>query len=664
MKNKQPRRFDPAQLEAMVEPLTVRVERQVGSSRTPIQLWKDEWEKAEISGLETNLVTEWSGGGLYSIIVMDSSQPPAKLEWEPYFPPNEFPIRTPPPLQSATQGAPVPSNPPPSLPPTSAAAMAVPPQPSFPQVRPMANQPFFNPYATLPGQQVQTPTWTQPTYIPQPQPPVNPALSAASQAAAVADAERRRMEEELRAMREAFNKQREDMLAAQHRVEMERREREMKSDQAAIDARFARLESLIEKTLSAKPAGPDPALEALREQNRMLAEKAEAERREREAERRERAIEDRLARQAEESRRQFDALQASMNQNKGPDPVVMMMQEMTRQQIEAMKEQARAQQFAAERMAQNMLSPRDIIQITKDNSNDANNVLKNITAVYSDMFSTQRTLIEQAAQLNQSPGDTPIAVVREGIEKLTDLAGRYTASKSKETVASLQAQAAVEQTKIQAAMLAQNPHLAAAAQGEQQAQQQIAAPAPAPVPPPTAAAVFPGQPPVDAKPANGDAAPAAAAGPKRMGRTDEQWFGPILPHVVQLRERVAVFLDAVTSEPMKIDPKTGRPPGFDPDDTANAIGQAVMLVQERQLPVPVMIDLLMQDRIAEFMDVVLPDVPQAYRDDVVQSMLADDDEGEEDEEADEAPAPAPVVAPAVTAPAPGGRVKNGKNARA
>jgi len=655
VKSKQPRRFDPAQLEAMVEPLTVRVERQVGSSRTPIQLWKDEWEKSEISGLETNLVTEWSGGGLYSIIVMDSSQPPAKLEWEPYFPPNEFPIRTPPPLQSATQGASVPSNPPPSLPPTSAAAMAAPPQPSFiPQVRPMANQPFFNPYANLSVQPMQAPTWSPPGYTPPPAPAVNPAVSAASQAAAVADAERRRMEEELRAMREAFAKQREDMLAAQHRAEMERREREMKADQAAIDTRFARLESLIEKTLTAKPAGPDPALEALREQNRMLAEKAEAERREREAERRERAIEDRLARQAEESRRQFDALQAAMQANKGPDPMVMMMQEMTRQQIEAMKEQARAQQFAAERMSQNMLSPRDIIQITKDNSNDANNVLKNITAVYSDMFSTQRTLIEQAAQLNQSPGDTPIAVVREGIEKLTDLAGRYTASKSKETVASLQAQAAVEQTKIQAAMLAQNPHLAAAAQGEQQAQQQIAAPT-----------VVAGQLPADAKPANVEPAPAAATGPKRMGRTDEQWFGPILSHVIQLRERVAVFLDAVTSQPMKIDPKTGRPPGFDPDDTAEAIGQALYAVQERQLAVPVMTDLLMQDRIAEFMDVLLPDVPQAYRDDVVQSMLSDgDEEGEEAEEAEEAPAVAPVAAPVVAAPAPGGRLKNGKSARA
>jgi hypothetical protein len=648
------RTFDPAQLEAMTEPFTVRVERLKGTTRSPIPLWKvgADWDKEEIQTLETNLVTNWAGGGLYAVTVVDSSVPdPKRLDWHPFYDPNAYPERTPPPLESATVGAVTPSSPPPPsvLASTGSApnrfTVPAPSYPFTPRMMPNMSQqpPFQNPYF---GQQFPQFQYQAPAPAAQPIP-----VGAAQQAAALAEMERRQAQEELRAMREQLAKQREDMLAEKHRAELDRARIDQ---QAQIDARFAKLEQLLVASAqqqAARPIGPDPALEAMKEQLRAAEARAEQDRRDRESERRERDLKDSMAQQAENTRREMESLKLLMSQNvnKGPDPVLMMFQEMNRTQIEAMKEQSRSQQLSAERASANALAPRDIIALMKESNAGPAEMTKGVVSVYNDMFNVQRQLIETAAQLNAPPGDSVPSLIREGVERFSQLADRYQSSKSKEAVATVHAQAQVEQAKIQAAMLAQNPHLAMAAQREQQGATSLPEAPPAPVSIAT--------PPIVTGP--------AGTGPKRLGRTDAEWFGPILPRVLQLREAVTTYLSALNTTPPTLD-KHGNPPGLSAIETAGMIGQATSMAVQNNIAVPALIDLLVQNRIADFLDVTLPDAPQAYRDDVYAAMeaMVGGDAGEEDEDEDDEGGEdeGEEAAPVVTVPPAKATVKNGRRA--
>jgi hypothetical protein len=121
-----------------------------------------------------------------------------------------------------------------------------------------------------------------------------------------------------------------------------------------------------------------------------------------------------------------------------------------------------------------------------------------------------------------------------------------------------------------------------------------------------------------------------------MGHTDEEWFGPILPKVVELREGVAKFIESISMTPPRLN-KDGSVDGVEPEQASSVILQAAMIVMQQQIPIAAMIDLLGQGRVADFMDVLLPDAPQPYRDEVAQMVLTElqggaDDEDEEDEE--------------------------------
>jgi hypothetical protein len=646
--------FDPAKLEAMNEPLSVRVEKIRGGARTMIPLPAGDdgasqgsnWSKEDIKGLEQWLVTDWSGGGTYAITVTDSSMPaPQKHDWTIFYNPQDYPERVPPTLSAAA---------------APDRLIASPSQPQ--QVRPMGSFPsaFHHglPTAAAPVGQPTTVYVQQPAPQPLQQPHFTqrepaPRYDMNAAALAASEADRRRMEDQLKEMQAQLQRAREEQLQAQHRQELERAEARMRAEANAQNEKFSKLEQLIASLAqtAARPA-VDPAIEALKEQNRVLAANAENERREREAERRERELRDAMQRQAEDTRRQIDAIQQAMvasAANKGPDPMIMFMQENARQQIEAVKEQSRNQTAQMTQLQTYMMNPRDIMAMAKESSNGLDQATRSITSTYQSILEMQRNAVEQIMQLNSGGGNETIQLIEKGLERASSMAERYLGGKTKEAVTAQQSQAQMAQAQAQA-MQAQ-----ASAMATQAAMQQ------------RAAAAATAQPDSGLNGARGVPATAGPSGDTKVsqtssvtpgdgwstapvppgtevlpikrthGHTDEEWFGPILPKVVELRVGVDHFIESLKQNPPRL-AKDSSVDGIEPEQAGSIIMQATMIVMQQQIAIPAMTELLGQGRVADFMDVLLPSAPQPYRDEVAQLVLqhlsGDDGDEEEDEEDD------------------------------
>jgi len=693
IKTQSPRAFDDAKLAAMVEPLTVRVEKIKGTSRTPIPLPEGddgkqggtEWAKEDVRGLENWLVTEWAGGGLYEITVTDSSPTPNVMKWSPFWNPADYPEKLPPPLAAAARQQPTPS---PSTP--------------TPQVRMPA---FPNGLPTFPTPAAPT---AQPQFYPQPQfympqPPLPPAPTPGSpQWAAWQDAaEKRRLDEELRLMREqaaqrereAVNAKREAQLAAERQASEQRTR--------ALEQQISELRNLM--TAQNASSQKNPELEALRmqleqqrqqaEQTRQLAEKqleqtrqqmeqtrrdAEEARRQAEAkaeaERRDRETRELIQRQAEESRRQLEEMRrqheatiAALTANKGPDPVLTMMLQMQQQQAEAAKEAARQNADAIKEMARQsadqvknlqatMMTPMQAMQLVKDNAQQADGATAKVQQLFGTVIDMQQKVMENALQMQPSGSPVP-GLIEKGIDTVQATIERYVGAKSTEERVKAQAQAQMVEAQSRAYI---------AAQQAQAGQPIVTAP-----PPEQGQLAGPNNvvPITDAKPKNKKKRAAAEEQPtvgsptpapepvvtgdntKRLGRTDAQWFGPLLSEVDQLRLGVDRFMESLQMEPPRLD-ANGQPDGISPQLAAMGIGQAVNAVMQRGVVIPAMADLLFQERFADFIDVLLPNAPQQYRDDLVQ-MISQAEE-EEDEEPDEDPENDTEVPPPA-APTPNGQ---------
>lgn len=489
-------------------------------------------------------------------------------------------------------------------------------------------------------------------------------------ALAAAEADRRRMEEQLKEMQAQLQRAREEQMQAQHRQELERAEARMRAEALAQNEKFSKLEQMIAALATAATQRPttDPAIEALKEQNRVLAQQAADERREREAERREREMKEMIQRQAEESRRQMEAMQASVaaqqaaaqqaaalaaaSANKGPDPMIMFMQENARQQIEAVKEQSRNQTAQMAQLQTYMMNPRDIMAMAKESSNGLDQATRSITSTYQSILEMQRNAVEQILQLNSGGGSETIQLIEKGLERASSMAERYLGGKTKEAVSAQQTQASLAQANA-AAMQAQAQ--AMTVQAQMQARQQAGGLSGPQVP---ASAGPAGDTRVaqtsSAQPANANGkdpnaqwttgpVPAIVEGPavKRVhGRTDLEWFGPILPKVIELRTGVAHFHESLKMSPPRLK-KDGTVDGVEPEQASSVILQAAMIVMQQQIQIGAMTDLLGQGRVADFMDVLLPDASQQYRDEVAQLVLnelsgntEDDDDEDEDEDDD------------------------------
>jgi len=629
-----PRTFDDAKLAAMVDPLTVRVEKIKGTTRTPIPLPEGEngetpgteWTKDSVRGLENFLVTQWSGGGLYEITVTDSSTPaPLTMKWSPFWNVGDYPELVPPPLAAARAATPQPA------PPMQMAApqpLATPrPMAAFPNGLPMFQQPV--PYAA-------------PQSYPQPYQgyayamPPPPQVGTPGWGMWAQEAEKRRESDDLRQLREENARVAREALAAKHAAELERERQANEARFSQQAAQVTELRNMIAQLATAIQNGnnnkPNAELELLKETNRRLAEQAENEKREREAERRERetrdalkAVQDANARQFELMQRTIETMQARLTEaanGSKSDPLITMLQEQARQHSDAIKEIARSQSMNLERIQAFMMNPRDMFMMAKESQSSVEQTTERISKLFGSVIDVQQKVTENLLQM-QPGGSGALDVVRDGLTSVKELAERYVGSKATNERIAMQAQAQIAQAQAQAYAAAHG-----AQQAQVQAQQpQVAAPAPAGLAG-NAAAMKPDKKPKKPVVVTATAGPAgetkvaqtSSAKAKRLGKTDTEWFGPLISNVEELREGVSRYLESLALDPPRVNAK-GEPDGVSPEQAAFAVAQAVQTVMQHNLMIPVMRDLLFQDRFADFFDVLLPDAPQTYRDDTTQAFV-------------------------------------------
>ncbi len=606
-----PKQFDDAKLQAMAEPLIVRVERLRGTSRSPIPLPISEeapdqpggtgYDREAIRGLEEFLVTRWSGGGAYEITVTDANG--QTMKWTPSWPVDQYPEIVPPPLRTA-------HNPTPSTPRRTS-------MPAFPNGFPNV-APIFGGMQQQP--QMQMPQYGYPYGYP-PLPPPPPVGTPQYQLWS-SEARDRQENAELTRLREENARREREAIQARHQAELDRERqaneaRFAKQEQSMTDLR-AMITTLTQNIAhSQNTTKPNAELEALKMQLEANRQAAERERYDRETERRERETRDMMKQMAEQSQRQIDAMSRQIEQFQAAlaattanrqDPMVDMLKEQARQAADSVKELSRNFATQLERMQVNMLSPRDILALAKESTAAADQATDKLSSTYSRIFDLHTKATETALQLQ--PQGSPVAdLVREGFGNLRDMGERYfgRAELQAKLEAEKQAQLVEAQRDLQiAAMYAQG------VPQQQQMQSGLAGPS---MPPPPAVAA-PGTKKRKKAGVGNDEAPKRVV--KRLGKTDEEWFGPLQDNVMALREGVATFLEAVKTEQANSD---GSIPGIDPEQAAAGLAQAVGMVMQQQLALPIMQDLLFQHRFPDFMDVLLPDAPEQYKADVINILI-------------------------------------------
>lgn len=684
LKPKDPKTIDVAKIDSMIEPISVNVDKMKGSARQNIPLpgGIDDtgqplspgtgWDKDNVKNIGTWLCSEWSGGGYYEITATDSSEPPTVHKWTTFYEPTRYPERVPPPLQGGTLGAqqaqqaPQLSIVPPAPPPRSY------PVSSFPNGLP-PGQPYPFPQAQPAPYQAQSGYYPAPSYSM----PIPPAPSGYDPRFAA-------VESQLREAQAALTRERETAIQARHQQELAAVQERARSESSRLEAKIAELTQLVTQVVQGggpnAHRAPDPQLEMMREQNRIQAEENRRlmERQDREA--RERQLQDSIKAQNDQIMLQVRTMEANFTriieamkeQGRGHDPLIAMFQEQQRTQMEALKDVARAGRESLSELKGFMMSPRDVIGLVKDSSQGVDTVATQVTKAFTNVIDVQGRLMEQMTSLNQS-GDSPTTLIRDGIERAGTMFERWVSGKSKEAIATQQTQASMAQSQAQA-MTAQAMHAQA-----QAAQLSGVMPAGAPpLPPPPSARPVPVPVPVvpslSTVAASGGPTMGMGSGgnggqititnglnghthvvptvPLRLGKTDEQWFTPqLLPEIKRLREGVARAIESVSVTPNRVDKATGKLDGITPEQAADYIAKAIGIVMSQKMVVPALNDLLFQQRLADFVDVLLPDAPVGYKNETIQAIHAklssdaedeldddddddDDDDGEEDADDD------------------------------
>lgn len=637
-----PKTYDETKLTGMVPPFTVRIEKIKGSTRMPIPLPDGDdgepggtgWGFDEVRQLESWLVTEWAGGGLYEVNLMDSSPQPQSMKWQPFWDPKNYPEKTPPPLVDAASAM----APPPPMQPSNVVNL---PFVQHPQPQPQGRfmpAPFSNGLPPGYGFQQTHPTQQYYPTAPMPNPPMPGTFQWEAYQREVERRERenrdREVAAELKRERDKNERIERESIAAKHAADLERERQAANTAQTANKQEMAELRAMIAGLASAIKEGssnnkPNADVEAMREQMRQTEAKLDRERGEREAERRDalmrdqiKAMNDGVKQQMEMLQRQFDdrtrAVEAAALRDNKPDQMMMMWQNSQREQMELSKELSRNQLSQMTALQAYMMNPRDMMNMAKESSASIDQATERVTRFFGQVIDTQQKVTENLLQMQ--PGSNGVVeLVGNGMDRIGSLAERYLGGKQLEIQLQQQGQVQVAEANARA--------YATAAVAQAQAQ----APQPQPQPMPQSQGAGLGNPAPQAqaqapRPTNGAAKPKAQAQtsnePKRLGKTDAEWFGVIMPQVAELRTNANKFIEALRAQPPKLD-KQGNPLGWDPEAASTIIAQAVGIVVQKQIVIPVMMELLFQDRFADFVDVLLPEpiVTQAYRDDVVQNLI-------------------------------------------
>jgi hypothetical protein len=600
---KDPLRFDNAKLQSMQEPISVRVEKiRGGSARMPIELPPKgdfpsgtNWTRDEVLKLET-FVLDWAGGGVYDFKVTDSVG--LTMAWQSAWDPRMYPEK-------------VPGN--------TVSAAVVPPGAPVPAVAAPLGASTGN--FPLPAQFYGTgfppaPSVTAP--VSQPTPPwgvgwrqEDPYMQRYGYGH---DGDRvRALEDQLR------------------RAELERKEADFRVVLDRIQqqhaAQIQALQEEMRRSREAKPAGEDEALRRLREDQER--QRLEFERRleaqqaihDRERERLEREREsERLRSELREQREALERRLTEISAARATDPVAEALKENARLQSEQFREFLRSQQLQAERAAQFQVSPIQLAQIMKDSSSGSDLLSKTLMENVGGLLNTYKTAFEQISQLSggtESPAIRVAEMIGGGAQRLAE---KYLAVQRERMNTEAQTRSALAQADIARSQ-------AVAMQAEAQ-RAQAAGPQWAPPPPLTqqaglgeAQVVQPQAQPVAVPPSPQVVRhpPAAEQGRvilmKQQRPSEEEMFGLALESVRRLRAGVAA----------------GK---LDPDKAVDAILQGVNYVAQANLEIPAFI-LFAQKRWADFVDVLLPEAPQEFRDGCVKIIIEEVDVQDGDEEDDD-----------------------------
>ncbi len=149
----------------------------------------------------------------------------------------------------------------------------------------------------------------------------------------------------------------------------------------------------------------------------------------------------------------------------------------------------------------------------------------------------------------------------------------------------------------------------------------------------------------------------------RRGKTDLQWFGGAYERVVELRKAVTEYIDATKERPFKRNDQ-GKIIGASPKESAGFVMQAAHYIIGNKIDLDTLpaFRLFMQEQYADLLDLLLPNAPQTYRDDVVKCLTTvlapglseeedeDDEEEEEDDDEETPEPPRPSAKPPVESP--------------
>ena len=420
--------FDHAKIGAMVEPLSVRVEKLVGGDRQPVDFPIKEglppgtgWTKGDVLGIET-MVLELVGGGSFEGKIVDAGG--VVMDWRFGYDGRVFPPKVSP----------------------SLASMAV-------------QQPQASPFGAGAFGGFGGGGFVNPGFFQQPQ--QQQALTLLSGGGGHAANDRvSRLEEALAAERQSRQEER-------HRAEVERSNELHAREMSALRAEIAK------SAESRKPA-EDEQMRAVREE---LAKEREERRRMEERLERERSEQ----RAEERHRTEMQAIQAqiaALGQQVAarPDPMISFMVENSRQQAEVAKEIARNQESQLARVSSMTMQPAAILDLIDRKGHGADQLMNNMASAYNGLFDMFRKAIELQSGGPEHPA---VGMIKDGIAAATDVAKRFAAAMLLRSLAAEQVKAVQAQTQAQVAMSRMAPQQLAGPPNGVPAQPVAAAPQPA-----------------------------------------------------------------------------------------------------------------------------------------------------------------------------------------
>jgi len=535
--------FDPSKLERLQEPITVTVVKLANGQREPVVLPTKPEEQVPGKGwLKDDIlqIDEFLGNkwvGAGTYELVAAGANGETMKWRSYFPESKYP--------SLHQGEPI--------------------------ARPMTQAPQTTMGSQLGGSNG---GWLGGMPMPHMQPPLAPwspggngAQNWLSWQVPPWQARQTPWTPQSQGHDDRVQQEREERLKLEAKLERERLETTYKERLGGLGSELADLKRLI-----AQPKGESEETKLLKEQIHRLEQQRSDDKFAAMVEASNQSTREMIQAVQAQTREMFQQLQQQMNaQPRGPDPTMMLLvetmkassqaqMESSRAQAEAQKEIARMNAEVQRESSRNALGPQQLLDIMRSSSIGQ----EQLASAYSKVWELMQQGLETVLAA-QGPAPNPaLELVGQAAQGGLEVAQRYVAMKERSAVAAAQAQAASAQAHAQAQAAAaqaaaQQPALAGAPEEEDEEEDE------------------------------------------EIRETEEELFGPALPHVIELRNAVAAG-------------------AVKPAQAGQAIIGGIDQLATAGVHVPV-IDLWANGNLAELVEVVLPDASTAFVEQTIQAIF-------------------------------------------